>query len=82
MGKPGISRSRTLAVTTLAAPLQGSAPLQVKTLSPRRRSQPERRGNVERLVDFTCQLHANGCTLKTNGEWYRPTLRRCRSRST
>jgi chitodextrinase len=74
-GSQQSSRSRVLAVTTLAAPLQGSAPLQVKTLSTPGGGASLSVG--ERWSDswtFTPSCTANGCTLKTNGEWAPPNL--------
>jgi hypothetical protein len=75
-GSQQSGRSRVLAVTTLAAPLQGSAPLQVKTLSTPGRGASL--GVGERWSDswaFTPGCTANGCTLKMNGEWAPPNLR-------
>lgn len=75
-GSQQSSRSRVLAVTTLAAPLQGSAPLQVKTLSTPGGGASLRVGETwSDSWTFTPSCTANGCTLKTNGEWAPPSLK-------
>ena len=74
-GSQQSSRSRALAVTTLAAPLQGSAPLQVKTLSTPGGGASLSVGETwSDSWTFTPSCTANGCTLKTNGEWAPPNL--------
>lgn len=74
-GSQQSSRSRVLAVTTLAAPLQGSAPLQVKTLSTPGGGASLKVGETwSDSWTFTPSCTANGCTLKTNGEWAPPNL--------
>jgi Fibronectin type III domain len=75
-GSQQSSRSRVLAVTTLAAPLQGSAPLQVKTLSVPAGSTGVSVGETwSDSWTFTPTCTATGCTLKTNGEWAPPNLK-------
>jgi hypothetical protein len=74
-GSQQSGRSRVLAATTLAAPLQGSAPLQIKTLSTPGGGASLKVG--DRWTDtwtFTPSCTANGCTLKANGQWAPPNL--------